>query len=99
MSVEHVEEGFALAPKSDADGLIPCITTDANVGEVLTLGYMNAVRPSRPWLLCFGLMPPPLQHKLDKPTDAVDAEDLVQICKAWVFDVQTPMLVPMPQED
>ena len=40
-SVEQVEEGSALAPKFDADGLIPCITTDANTGEVLMLGYMN----------------------------------------------------------
>ena len=37
MSVEQVEEGFALAPRFDADGLIPCITTDANAGEVLML--------------------------------------------------------------
>ena len=41
VSVEQVEEGLALAPKFDADGLIPCITTDANTGEVLMLGYMN----------------------------------------------------------
>ena len=41
MSVEQVEEGLALAPKFDADGLIPCITTDANTGEALMLGYMN----------------------------------------------------------
>ena len=41
MSVEQVEEGFALAPKFDTDGLIPCITSDANPGEVLMLGYMN----------------------------------------------------------
>ena len=41
MSVEQVEEGLALAPKFDADGLIPCITTDANTGDVLMLGYMN----------------------------------------------------------
>ena len=41
MSVEQVEEGSDLAPKFDADGLIPCITTDANTGEVLMLGYMN----------------------------------------------------------
>ena len=40
-TVEQVEEGLALAPKFDADGLIPCITTDANSGEVLMLGYMN----------------------------------------------------------
>ena len=41
MSVEQVEEGLALAPKFDADGLIPCITADANTGDVLMLGYMN----------------------------------------------------------
>jgi phosphoribosyl-AMP cyclohydrolase len=41
MSVEQVEEGRALAPKFGADGLIPCITTDASTAEVLMLGYMN----------------------------------------------------------
>ena len=41
LSVEQVEEGLALAPRFDADGLIPCITTDAGTGEVLMLGYMN----------------------------------------------------------
>ena len=41
LSVEQVEEGFALAPRFDAEGLIPCVTTDAATGEVLMLGYMN----------------------------------------------------------
>ena len=41
MSVEQIEEGLVLAPKFDAGGLIPCITTEAHVGEVLMLGYMN----------------------------------------------------------
>jgi phosphoribosyl-AMP cyclohydrolase len=41
MSVEQVEEGTDLAPKFDADGLLPCVTTDAASGEVLMLGYMN----------------------------------------------------------
>lgn len=40
-TVEQVEEGNSLAPKFDADGLIPCITTSAIDGEVLMLGYMN----------------------------------------------------------
>ena len=40
-TVEQVEEGLALAPKFDADGLIPCVTTDADIGDVLMLGYMN----------------------------------------------------------
>lgn len=41
-SVEQVEEGHALAPKFGADGLLPCVTTDADSGEVLMLGWMNA---------------------------------------------------------
>ncbi len=41
ISVEQVEEGLDLAPRFDADGLIPCITTDAGTGDVLMLGYMN----------------------------------------------------------
>jgi phosphoribosyl-AMP cyclohydrolase len=41
-SIEQVEEGQALAPKFDAQGLIACVTTDAQTGEVLMLGYMNA---------------------------------------------------------
>ena len=40
-TVEQVEEGLALEPRFDADGLIPCITTDAETGDVLMLGYMN----------------------------------------------------------
>ncbi len=42
---------------------------------------------------------PPLQHKLHKTTDAVDAEDLVQVCKAWGFDVQISILTPLLQEN
>jgi len=42
---------------------------------------------------------PPLQHKLYKPTDAVDAEDLVQVCTAWGFDVRIPMLAPVLGEN
>lgn len=40
-SVEQVEEGLDLAPKFDAAGLLPCITSDAITGEVLMLGWMN----------------------------------------------------------
>jgi len=42
VSIEQVEEGTELAPKFDEHGLIPCVTTSANTGEVLMLGYMNA---------------------------------------------------------
>lgn len=42
ISIEQVEEGQELAPKFDANGLIPVITTDYESGEVLMHGYMNA---------------------------------------------------------
>lgn len=41
ISIEQVEEGYDLAPKFDQDGLLPCVTTAADTGEVLMLGYMN----------------------------------------------------------
>lgn len=41
-SIEQVEEGCELAPKFDAQGLIPVITTDFHSGELLMHGYMNA---------------------------------------------------------
>ena len=40
-SVEQVEESTDFAPKFDSHGLMPCITTDAQSGEVLMLGWMN----------------------------------------------------------
>ena len=40
-SIEQVEEGVELAPKFDARGLMPCVTTDATTGDVLMMGYMN----------------------------------------------------------
>ncbi len=40
-TVEQVEEGTDLAPKFDENGLLPVVTTDADSGEVLMLGYMN----------------------------------------------------------
>jgi len=41
-SIEQVEEGTELAPKFDASGLIPVVTTDYASGELLMHGYMNA---------------------------------------------------------
>ena len=41
VTIEQVEEGNELAPKFDAEGLIPCVTTAVGSGEVLMLGYMN----------------------------------------------------------
>ncbi len=42
VSVEQVEEGYVLAPRFGADGLAPVVTTDAETGEVLMMGVMNA---------------------------------------------------------
>jgi phosphoribosyl-AMP cyclohydrolase len=41
-SIEQVEEGTELAPKFNADGLIPAVTTDYESGELLMHSYMNA---------------------------------------------------------
>ncbi len=41
ISVEQVEEGKLLAPKFDADGFLPVVTTDARTGDVLMMGVMN----------------------------------------------------------
>ena len=41
-STEAVEEGRALSPKFDADGLITCVATDAASGDVLMVAHMNA---------------------------------------------------------
>ena len=40
-TVEQVEESNELAPKFDENGLMPVVTTDANTGDVLMMGYQN----------------------------------------------------------
>ena len=40
-SVEQVEEGQELAPKFDANGVLPVVTTDYETGELLMHAYMN----------------------------------------------------------
>jgi phosphoribosyl-AMP cyclohydrolase len=42
LTVEQVEEGRDLAPKFDASGILPAVTTDHATGELLMVGYMNA---------------------------------------------------------
>jgi len=37
----EAEEGRALAPKFDADGLVTCVATDAQTGDVLMVAHMN----------------------------------------------------------
>ncbi len=40
-SIEFVEEGSALAPKFNSEGIIPVIVTETKSELVLMLGYMN----------------------------------------------------------
>jgi phosphoribosyl-AMP cyclohydrolase len=41
-SSPDLEEGRALTPKFDADGLVTCVATDAGTGDVLMIAHMNA---------------------------------------------------------
>jgi phosphoribosyl-AMP cyclohydrolase len=41
-STREVEEGRALTPKFDADGLVTCVATDATSGDLLMVAHMNA---------------------------------------------------------
>jgi phosphoribosyl-AMP cyclohydrolase len=41
-SAHEAEEGCALLPKFDADGLVTCVATDARSGDVLMVAHMNA---------------------------------------------------------
>ena len=40
-SSADLEEGLALTPKFDADGLVTCVATDATTWEVLMVAHMN----------------------------------------------------------
>ena len=42
---------------------------------------------------------PQLQAKVHKPMDAVDADDLAQVCATWGFDTGSPALAALLQED
>jgi len=42
LSIEHVELGDDLAPRFDAEGLLPAIVVDAEDGHILMLGQMSA---------------------------------------------------------
>jgi phosphoribosyl-AMP cyclohydrolase len=41
-SAAEIEEGLAFAPKFDAAGLIGCVVTAVDTGEVLMVAHMNA---------------------------------------------------------
>lgn len=39
---QALEEGVELSPRFDANGLVTCVTTDAETGELLMVAHMNA---------------------------------------------------------
>ena len=41
---------------------------------------------------------PPLQHKVHKATDTIQAEDLVEVCAAWGFAIQQSSIEPILKE-
>jgi len=41
-SADELEEGLALTPRFDADGLVTCVATDVRSGDVLMVAHMNA---------------------------------------------------------
>jgi phosphoribosyl-AMP cyclohydrolase len=41
-AAKDTEEGLALAPKFDGEGLVTCVATDASSGDVLMVAHMNA---------------------------------------------------------
>jgi phosphoribosyl-AMP cyclohydrolase len=46
-STQELEEGRALSPRFDANGLITCVATDAHSGDVLMVAHMNAAALQR----------------------------------------------------
>lgn len=42
---------------------------------------------------------PQPQHRLHRSTDDLDAQDIVEVCRAWGFEVQIPALAPRLEED
>ena len=88
--VRHVKEALRAAL---------CLPDDATVTVTELACLEEGCAPIETVVALLRPDAPPLQHKLYKPTDAVDAEDLVQVCTAWGFDVQISMLAPLPKEN
>jgi phosphoribosyl-AMP cyclohydrolase len=42
-----IEEGLVFAPRFDASGLVTCVVTEADTGELLMVAHMNAESLSR----------------------------------------------------
>ena len=50
----------------------------------------------------FGLLrpdAPQVQHKVHKPTDGIDAQDLIEVCTEWGFDIPAAALKSFKKEN
>ena len=41
---------------------------------------------------------PQIQHKIHKPTNSLDINDLIEVCKVWGFDSRNMAFVPFDKE-
>ena len=41
---------------------------------------------------------PQIQHKIHKPTNSLDTNDLIEVCKAWGFDSRNMEFAPFDKE-
>ena len=41
---------------------------------------------------------PQIQHKIHKPTNSLDTNDLIEVCKAWGFDSRNMVFIPFDKE-
>ena len=41
---------------------------------------------------------PQIQHKIYKPTNSLDTNDLIEVCKAWGFDSRNMVFIPFDKE-
>ena len=41
---------------------------------------------------------PQIQHKIHKPTNALDINDLIEVCKVWGFDSRNMTFVPFDKK-
>ena len=92
----------------------PSLTTirriKSTLREALNLGEDSVVTVTQlacletdcaPLETVFGLLQPgttQLQYKVHKATEDIHADDLMQVCEAWGYDIKRTMIEPLFQE-
>ena len=78
---KEIEEGLALTPKFDADGLVTCVATDAASGDVLMVAHMDAEALNRWYEQNVGYRP-----QQDDPSMTED--QLRELCASYEQEVR-----------